>query len=106
MLCCCDEQRSKDDPIRQVRSSESHMDLLWDEDRYVYAGNFSSISRRLHQIFSEVCHRFFIIILVSSSDSKKNITAEVEEDEEEVEDEDKENEEDAEEKDPDLKKEE
>jgi len=29
LLCCCDEQRSKDDPIRQVRSSESHMDLLW-----------------------------------------------------------------------------
>ncbi|KAL5267796.1 hypothetical protein ACHWQZ_G004742 [Mnemiopsis leidyi] len=32
LLCCCDEQRSKDDPIRQVRASESHMDLLWDED--------------------------------------------------------------------------
>lgn len=28
-MCCCDETRSKEDPIRQVRSSESHMDLLW-----------------------------------------------------------------------------
>eukprot|EP00116_Pleurobrachia_bachei_P011229 sb/3471491/ len=32
LMCCCNETKSKNDPIRQIRSDRSQMNVLWDED--------------------------------------------------------------------------